>query len=152
VSAGHIRQRGESSWQIKYEAGPRDPQTGERRTRTTTVRGTKRDAQRELRRLLGAVDTGQHVDPSKLTLAGLVAIASSCGSRAAGTAFERPSGVEPSPSTRSAASVTSRSRPFGRPTSRRGTPACSPAGSPRARSETRIGSWCSASMRRCSTA
>ena len=73
MSAGHIRQRGPNSWQVKYEAGPRDPQTGERQTRTETVKGTKRDAQRRLRELLGAVDTGQHVDPSRLTVAALVA-------------------------------------------------------------------------------
>ena len=73
MSAGHIRQRGPNSWQVKYEAGPRDPQTGERQTCTETVKGTKRDAQRRLRELLGAVDTGQHVDPSRLTVAALVA-------------------------------------------------------------------------------
>ncbi len=34
-----------------------------------TVRGTYKDAQRELTRLLGAADAGTHVDPSQMTLA-----------------------------------------------------------------------------------
>ena len=67
MSAGHIRPRGPGAWELKYDAG-RDPKTGRRITRYKTVRGAKRDAQRELRKLLGAVDKGQHVDPGKLTL------------------------------------------------------------------------------------
>jgi integrase len=67
MSAGHIRQRGPNAWQLKYEAGS-DPLTGKRITMYKTVRGTKRDAQRALRELLGAVDKGQHVDPGKITL------------------------------------------------------------------------------------
>jgi integrase len=66
MSAGHIRPRGPGSWELKYDLG-RDPITGERRVRYKTVHGCKRDAQQELRRLLGAVDSGRHVDPSKLT-------------------------------------------------------------------------------------
>jgi integrase len=67
MSAGHIRPRGPGAWELKYDAG-RDSKTGRRITRYKTVRGAKRDAQRELRKLLGAVDKGQHVDPGKLTL------------------------------------------------------------------------------------
>ena len=67
MSAGHIRPRGPGAWELKYDAG-RDQKTGRRITRYKTVRGAKRDAQRELRKLLGAVDKGQHVDPGKLTL------------------------------------------------------------------------------------
>ena len=67
MSTGHVRQRGVGSWEIRYEL-PRDPD-GKRRTRTTTVKGGKRDAQRELRRVLAEVDAGTHVDKSKTTLA-----------------------------------------------------------------------------------
>jgi len=42
--------------------------TGKRRVATTTVRGTKKDAEKELRRLLRAVDTGEHVDPTRMTV------------------------------------------------------------------------------------
>ena len=49
MSEGHIRPRA-GSWEIKYDIG-RDPVTGRRITKYKTVRGSKRDAQRELRRL-----------------------------------------------------------------------------------------------------
>ena len=67
MSAGHIRPRGPGAWELKYDVG-RDAKSGRRITKYLTVRGTKRDAQRELRRLLGTVDVGQHVDPGKLTV------------------------------------------------------------------------------------
>ena len=69
MSAGHIRPRGPGSWELKYDLG-RDPITGNRRIKYKTVHGAKRDAQRELRNLLGTVDKGQHVDPGTLTLGG----------------------------------------------------------------------------------
>ena len=58
---GHIRQRSPGSWELRYRAG------GE--TRTATFRGTKGDAQKELRRLLGLVDTGQHASSGSMTVA-----------------------------------------------------------------------------------
>ena len=67
MSAGHIRPRGPGAWELKFDLG-RHPITGKRQVRYATVRGSKRDAQLELRRLLGAVDKGQHVDPGKLTV------------------------------------------------------------------------------------
>jgi integrase len=67
MSAGHIRARGPGAWELKYDVG-RDPKTGRRITKYKTVRGRKSEAQAELRRLLGAVDVGQHVDPGKLTV------------------------------------------------------------------------------------
>lgn len=35
---------------------------------TATVVGTRKDAERELRRLLRTVDTGEHVDPNRITV------------------------------------------------------------------------------------
>jgi len=67
--AGNITRRGKISWRVKFEAGERDPTTGKRRTRFVTVRGTKKDAQRELIRLLAEVDNGTAVDPSRTTIA-----------------------------------------------------------------------------------
>ena len=63
---GHIRQRSPGSWEITYEL----PQDGsdKRRQRTQTVRGTKRDAQQELTRLLREIDTGGFVEPNRLTI------------------------------------------------------------------------------------
>ena len=69
MSAGNITRRGKSSWRLKFEAGERDPVTGNRKTRFVTVRGTKKDAQRELVRLLADVENGTSVDPSSVTIA-----------------------------------------------------------------------------------
>ena len=64
---GHLRQRSPGAWELRYSLGA-DPATGRRKTATATVRGTRKDAERELRRLLRAVDTGEHVDPNRLTV------------------------------------------------------------------------------------
>jgi integrase len=68
MSEGSITRRGKKSWRIKYDL-PRDPETQERRIAYKTVRGTRKDAEREKRRLMTAVDKGVHVDPSALTVA-----------------------------------------------------------------------------------
>jgi integrase len=65
---GHIQQRSPGSFRLRYTLG-KDPVTGKRRTSTTTVRGTRKDAERELTRLLRTADTGEHVDPSRMTVA-----------------------------------------------------------------------------------
>jgi integrase len=69
MTTGNITRRGERSWRLKYEAGDRDPVTGKRRTRFETVRGTRKDAQRRLTKVLAAVDKGIAVDPSRMTVA-----------------------------------------------------------------------------------
>ena len=66
---GNITRRGAHSWRLKYEAGERDPLTGRRQTRYATVRGTKREAQAELIRLLATVEAGTAVAPDRTTLA-----------------------------------------------------------------------------------
>jgi hypothetical protein len=43
--------------------------SGKRQTRYVTVRGKRQDAQRELTRLLGALDAGTLPEPSKTTIA-----------------------------------------------------------------------------------
>lgn len=65
---GHIRQRGKQSWQLKFDLG-RDPATGKRITRLVTFRGTKREAQAELNRLLNRRNEGTYVDPTKMSVA-----------------------------------------------------------------------------------
>jgi integrase len=64
---GHIRERSPGAFELRYSLGT-DPATGRRRVATATVRGSKRDAEKELRPLLRSVDTGEHVDPSRITL------------------------------------------------------------------------------------
>jgi integrase len=66
---GHIRQRSTGSFEIRYSLGT-DPATGKRRIVTTTVKGNRRTAEKELRRLLRTLDTGEHVDPTRMTVRG----------------------------------------------------------------------------------
>jgi integrase len=64
---GHIRERSPGSFELRYSFGT-DPATGKRKIATATVRGSRKDAEKELRRLLRALDTGEHVDPNNLTV------------------------------------------------------------------------------------
>ena len=64
---GHIRQRSPGSFELRYTLGT-DAATGRRKVVTTTLRGTRKDAEKELRRLLRTVDTGEHVDPTRMTV------------------------------------------------------------------------------------
>ena len=64
---GHIRERSAGSFEIRYSLGT-DPATGRRRIATTTVKGNRRAAEKELRRLLRTLDTGEHVDPTGMTV------------------------------------------------------------------------------------
>ncbi|MFZ2081198.1 MAG: site-specific integrase, partial [Xanthobacteraceae bacterium] len=66
-TTGHIRQRAPASWELRYSLG-RDPATGKRRMVTATVRGKRRDAEKELRRLLRTLDLNEHVNPSRMTV------------------------------------------------------------------------------------
>jgi hypothetical protein len=60
---GYIRRRGERSWELKYELG-----TDPRITKYRSFKGTKRDAQAELVRLMDMVRRGEHVRPSQIAL------------------------------------------------------------------------------------
>jgi integrase len=64
---GHIRQRSEGSWELRYDFGT-DPATGKRRVATSTVRGDRKAAEKELRRLLHTIDNGEHVDPTRMSV------------------------------------------------------------------------------------
>lgn len=66
-STGHIRQRSPSSWELRY-SGRTTQVDGKRRIITTTVKGSRRDAEKELRRLLRTLDTGEHVDPTRMSV------------------------------------------------------------------------------------
>jgi integrase len=66
-STGHLRQRSRGSWEIRYSLG-RDPATGRQRVATTTIRGDRRAAEKEMRRLLRTIDDGSHVDPTRMTV------------------------------------------------------------------------------------
>lgn len=64
---GHIRERSAGSFELRYSLGT-DPATGKRKLVTTTFRGARKDAEKELRRLLRSLDTGEHVDPTRITV------------------------------------------------------------------------------------
>jgi integrase len=68
MSQGHIRPQGEGSWEIKFDLG-RDPLTRRRITKYVTFRGTKRQAQEELTRLLSQRNDGTYIEPTKMTVA-----------------------------------------------------------------------------------
>jgi len=65
---GHIKQRSKGSWSIIVDVG-RDPQTGKRRQQWQTIKGTKRDAERELRESLHSLERGGYVKPSRMMVA-----------------------------------------------------------------------------------
>lgn len=64
---GHIRRRGDASWELKFDIDP-DPATGKRRSRYHSFKGTKREAQIELAKLVAANAKGEYVDPTRLTV------------------------------------------------------------------------------------
>lgn len=63
---GYIRKRGKSSYEIRIDAG--HDERGGRRVVYRNVKGTKRDAERELAAMAHAIETGAHAEPSKLTV------------------------------------------------------------------------------------
>jgi integrase len=66
MARGSIRRRGKRSWQIRFDDAT--DAKGRRNARWATVRGTRQDAQRELTRLLAAVDAGTLPEPSTATV------------------------------------------------------------------------------------
>jgi integrase len=64
---GHVKQRAPGSWSLVLELGT-DQETGKRKQKWVTVRGTKRHAETELTRLLNELNTGTFVEPSRLTV------------------------------------------------------------------------------------
>ena len=92
--SGNITRRGKNSWRIKYDIG-RDPITDKRLTRYATIRGTKKDAQRELTSILHQIDTGAHVDATKETVGGYLDqwLRDYAKGSVAPTTYERYSGI-----------------------------------------------------------
>jgi integrase len=68
---GHIRRRGKSSWELKFDLGT-DPLTGKRATRYQSFKGTKREAERKLTELLSQADKGMLIQPSNETVSAYI--------------------------------------------------------------------------------
>ena len=64
---GEIVPRGPGRYMIRWPVD-RDEKTGRPRAKSKTIRGARRDAERELRKVLRSRDTGDYVEPSKTTL------------------------------------------------------------------------------------
>lgn len=64
---GHIRQRGKNSWAIVVRV--RDPRTGKNKQHWHSVKGSRKDAEKELTRILHQIDTNTYLTPSKVTVA-----------------------------------------------------------------------------------
>lgn len=63
---GHVRRRGEKSWELKFDVGIDG--AGKRKTRYASFKGTKRDAQIELAKLIAAAASGEQIDKSAITV------------------------------------------------------------------------------------
>lgn len=66
MARGHIRSRGKGTWAVVVEL--ERGSDGKRKQRWHTVKGTKRDAERELARLVHSLNTGEYVAPQQLTV------------------------------------------------------------------------------------
>lgn len=88
---GNITRRGKQSWRLKFDASTRDTATGKRDIRYLTVRGTKREAEAELARILSEIEYGTFVEPAKLTVAEYLErwLADQAQHRVSGKTFER---------------------------------------------------------------
>lgn len=64
---GHIVKRSENSWSLVFDLG-RDA-SGKRRQKWVTVKGTKRDAEKELTRILHEAQTDAFVEPARMNVA-----------------------------------------------------------------------------------
>jgi integrase len=64
---GHIRERSPGRWAIVLDV--HDPQTGKRKRRWHSFKGTKREAQVECARLVSEVQQGHAIEPNKITVA-----------------------------------------------------------------------------------
>lgn len=65
---GHIRKRSKDSWTVVVEL-PRDPETGKRRQKWVSVRGTKKDAEKVLAELITKVEQAEYgTAPARMTV------------------------------------------------------------------------------------
>ena len=64
---GHIRRRGEQSWELKFDAG-RDPIGGARKIAYHSFKGTKRQAEAKLAELITSVGKGAYIARSSVTV------------------------------------------------------------------------------------
>ena len=64
---GNLYRRGERSWRLKYDVEA--DSAGKRQTRYVTLKGTRAQAQAQAAKIIAAVTSDDHVDPSGETVA-----------------------------------------------------------------------------------
>ncbi len=62
---GSITRRGKRSWRLKFDV---ERKAGRRQIRYVTVKGTRKDAEAELAKLVNAINAGTFVDPTDITV------------------------------------------------------------------------------------
>lgn len=62
---GYVRTRSKGTFEIAYNLG-NDPLTGKRKRIALSFKGTKQQAEKELRRILRTLDTGEYVEPTSI--------------------------------------------------------------------------------------
>jgi len=67
MATGHLEKRYKSSWTIVIDTG-RD-ENGKRIRIIKSIKGPKRDAEKEMRKMLYEIENGTYVEPNKLTVA-----------------------------------------------------------------------------------
>ena len=67
---GTIKQRAKGTWTIWWDE-PRGADS-KRRQRNKSAKGTKREAEAELRKILASLDSGSYIQPSKMTVGDLL--------------------------------------------------------------------------------
>ena len=63
---GHLRERSPGHWAIVIDV--RNPESGKRRRKWHTFKGTKREAQIECSRLISEISGGAYIEPAKVTV------------------------------------------------------------------------------------
>src|SRR5262245_412630 len=63
---GHIRERSPGHWAIVLDV--RDPETGRRRRKWHSFKGSKREAQVECSRLISEISGDAYIEPAKVTV------------------------------------------------------------------------------------
>ncbi|MCJ2060111.1 site-specific integrase [Methylobacterium sp. J-048] len=67
---GHIRERSPGNWAVILDV--RDPETGKRKRKWHSFKGTKRGAQKECARLITEIQNGGYVEPNKILMSDLL--------------------------------------------------------------------------------
>ena len=67
---GHIRERSPGNWAIILDV--RDPESGKRKRKWHSFKGTKRGAQKECARLVTEIQSGGYVEPNKILVSDLL--------------------------------------------------------------------------------